>query len=132
MSQIWVGLLAQRTALGAPTKSRRAWCRRASAPALSTLRAIALSSTEAQSTTSRSPYRSFRTAGSLCRQIRAMSRRTKSPERSTFGVSKRAPRTSLGPAAPPNVLKNLITKQPLQGRAGSSLSLGPTLSTTHA
>eukprot|EP00965_Chrysotila_dentata_P247493 6207781-Pleurochrysis_carterae.AAC.1 len=29
-------------------------------------------------------------------------------------------------------LQNLITEQPLQGRAGSSRSLGPTLSTTHA
>eukprot|EP00965_Chrysotila_dentata_P117783 3891825-Pleurochrysis_carterae.AAC.1 len=40
-------------------------------------RAIALSMTAAQSTTSQCPHRSSRTAESLCRQIQAVSRRRK-------------------------------------------------------
>eukprot|EP00965_Chrysotila_dentata_P160574 5301018-Pleurochrysis_carterae.AAC.1 len=48
------------------------------APAQPPPRAIALSSTGAQSTTSQCPHRSFLMVESLCRQTRAGSRRRKS------------------------------------------------------
>eukprot|EP00965_Chrysotila_dentata_P076293 2519835-Pleurochrysis_carterae.AAC.3 len=48
------------------------------APAQPPARAIALSPTGAQSTTSRCPHRSSRMAESLCRQIRTVSRRRRS------------------------------------------------------